>query len=283
MKSLGLDLGELAKRFSEQAVGTKPHGYVLVEANPDSAQKWAELLGVPVRRCHFSDSDLEARAAAGISANDFAEAFLPPPGPTRSGNFGEMLAALYLAAKKHPTEVLDPLKWRFINDKLKPAPKSDVVQLELPEWPDPSPEDLVTCAEVKARATKGPKGKPTSVENALAGSIDDRDGRLDKTLNWLKDMAIRAGVEGITIEQLDRFISPTDFGAYRKDYKAIAVIEAKLVADETASIPEIHDGCTLIVVSFTGLKDAYTATYAEMIASAQVHIDAKGDANEEAS
>lgn len=263
MEVLGLDFDEMATLLVE----TDMENHLLVEVTPDSAEVWAARLGVPVRRCLFSDELLETRATDGIDPKVLAGTFVPDDPSVMSGDFGEMLAAFYLASKQ--TGAIDPLKWRFKNDRNKSAPKSDVVRFSLPAWPDASADDNVECAEVKSRASRS-KSEP--IASALKDSETDRSGRLDKTLNWLKELAIQGKLTAPTLDQLERFITPTDHGAYTKTFKAIAVIDAKYVASETADIPQVPDHCALIVLSVTDLKDIYTATYAEVATSAETHV-----------
>ncbi|SDK49307.1 hypothetical protein SAMN05428985_104230 [Nocardioides sp. YR527] len=266
---LGLDLAEMSTLLVE----TAQEHHLLVEVSTDSVDAWATRLGVPVRRCYFADEHLEARAAAGIDAGALAGTYVPDNPSVMSGDFGEMLAAFYLASKQ--AEAIDPLKWRFKNDRNQSAPKSDVVRFSLPTWPAASGEDRIECAEVKSKASRG-NSKP--IASALKDSATDRGGRLDKTLNWLKELAIKGELTQLTVEQLERFITPTDsvHGPYSRDFKAIAVIDAKYVATETENIPGVPDQCTLIVLSVTDLMQIYTATFTEVVTSAETHVSALG-------
>ncbi len=136
-----------------------------------------------------------------------------------SGDFGEIFASFYFASKSRPGHVLDPVKWRYKNDRTRAAPKSDVVQLLLPSWPTPPSNDTVLCAEVKAKATSGDFNP---IERALEGSRQDREGRLTKTLLWLKELATSPGLETMEVAHLDRFIQATDHPEYIREFKAVA-------------------------------------------------------------
>jgi len=263
MDALGLDFDEMTTLLVE----TTQETHVLVEVSPESAEAWAARLGVPVRRCYFSDEHLEARAAEGTDPRALAGTYVPDSPSVMSGDFGEMLAAFYLASKQD--RAIDPLKWRFKNDRNQPAPKSDVVRFSLPAWPDASKDDNVECAEVKSRASRY-KSKP--ITSALKDSETDRSGRLDKTLNWLKELAIKGKLADPTLAQLERFITPTDHGPFQKTFMAIAVLDARYLAEEIADIPAVPEHCVLIVLSVADLKDTYTATYAEVVASAEAHV-----------
>ncbi|RXR26107.1 DUF1837 domain-containing protein [Oerskovia turbata] len=182
MDALGLDFDELTALLVE----TDKDKHFLVEVSPESVEAWAALLGVPVRRRYVADEHLEARAAQGIEPGALAGTYVPDNPSVMSGDFGEMIAAFYLASKQDGA--IDPLKWRFKNDRNKSAPTSDVVRFFLPAWPEASEEDHAECAEVKSKPSSG-NSKP--IVSTLKGSETDRSGRLDKTLNWLKELAIQ--------------------------------------------------------------------------------------------
>lgn len=191
MEGPGLDLVEM----STLCVETPGDRHVLVEVAPESVEEWAARLGAPVRRCYFSDEHLEARVAAGTDPSELAGAYVPDNPSVMSGDFGEMLAAFYLASKH--AKAIDPLKWRFENDRNQSAPKSDVVRFSLPSWPDASAADSVECAEVKSKASRS-SSKP--IASALKDSATDRGGRLDKTLNWLKELVLKGELTQLTVE-----------------------------------------------------------------------------------
>lgn len=267
MEAVGLDLKELSTLLVE----SEGEHYLLVEVAPERVEEWAARLGAPVRRCYFTDEHLEARADDGIDPKVLANTYVPDRPPVMSGDFGEMLAAFYLASKQK-TKAIDPLKWRFKIDRNQAAPKSDVVRFFLPTWPNPSPDDSIECAEVKSKASKSKKWRP--IEKALRDSATDREGRLDKTLNWLKELALQGKLTELTVPQLKRFIAPTDYGQYSRCFKAIVVIDAEYLSAEVATIAKAPDQCTLVILSVTNLKDIYTATLAEVATSAKDYIEA---------
>jgi hypothetical protein len=233
------------------------------------------LLCGPFRRCYITDGQLYADVTrTGATGSVVVQTKIPDPGSVMSGDFGEILASFYFASKSRPVDVLDPVKWRYKNDRTKAAPKSDVVQLILPSWPVPSSQDTVTCAEVKAKATSG-DSKP--IESALQGSRQDREGRLTKTLLWLKELATSPGLETVEITHLDRFIQATDHPEYIREFTAVAVISAEFVADETATVTNAPEGCSLIVISVPNLKATYTAVFDEVLVSADTHVEALGE------
>jgi hypothetical protein len=264
---LGLDLHLFAASFEASFVEIGEHRYLLVKAKAEDAEKWAELLGEPARRCYISDSMIAERAAAtGVLGSEIARAKLPDAGSVMSGDFGEILTAFYLAANSLPTITIDPLRWRFKAQRTKAAPGSDIVQLLLPSWPHASTDDRVICAEVKAKATTGAFDP---IRKAGEGSKEDRAGRLANTLVWLRDKALTDGSDTVTTDQLDRFINLIDHPPITPDFRAVAVIDASMVDDEVAkgTMPR-PEQCAMVVISVPELKKHYTALFAAIVASA---------------
>lgn len=260
---LGLDLNAFAAHFIE--VHDTP--FLLVRADASESAKWATLLGVPARRCYISDTNLKDRSdELGVAGSEIAAVKIPDPGPVMSGDFGEILAAFYLAAAALPEYSIDPVKWRYKADRKKAAPHADIVQFIVPKWPDSSAHDSVTCAEVKAKAT-GTNFDPIAA--AVEGSGLDRAGRLVNTLNWLKEKAISDGSDTVNIAQLDRFISAIDHPALTRNFLAVAIIDSNYVESvlELGTVPNPSE-CTLVVISVPELKKRYTELFHEIVVSA---------------
>jgi hypothetical protein len=257
---LGLDLGVFAATFVE----VKDTPFLLVRADAAESEKWAQLLGVPARRCYISDDQLRTRAAVmNVTASEIAAAKIPDPGPVMSGDFGEIVTAFYLAARALPAVAIDPVRWRYKADRKKAAPGSDLVQMYLPSWPAASTEDRLTCAEVKAKATKGAFDP---IEKAGEGSGTDRAGRLVNTLAWLREKALTEGSETVQIAQLNRFIEAVDHPPALREFCAVAVIDSSLVDAEIAKgTPPDPASCTLIVISVPELKQRYTDLFAQIV------------------
>lgn len=231
------------------------------------SKKWAQILGVPARRCYISDDALKARAdAVKVSGSRVAAAKIPDPGSVMSGDFGELITAFYFAARSLPSVAIDPIRWRYKADRKKAAPFSDVVQMILPSWPMATADDRIVCAEVKAKATKSTFDP---IEKAGNGSADDRGGRLVNTLEWLKDKALADGSDFVEIAQLDRFIQAVDHPQVSWEFCAVAVIDSDFVDDEIAkgTAPDPRK-CTLVIISVPELKNRYTELFAEIVASA---------------
>lgn len=262
MDDLGFDI--------ETALGWFPHEqeapYVLVRVSEEHAQAWANAIGVAVRRCYVSDAIVQARAAAlGVPEANIIAAAMPDRGSTMSGDFGEILVYFYQAAQELPNQSIGPRKWRLKQDRTKPAPHSDVVHFVLPNWPTPSADDRLLCAEVKTKATDGAF---TPISKAIDDCKKDRTSRLAKTLVWLRDRALLGDVEDVEIAQLERFINATDHPEATRRFRAVAVVCEDLVDGELGDAPGAADAAyTLVVISVPELKDRYQSVYdAAMVA-----------------
>lgn len=256
MQELEVDLEAFNEIFSE--VQSTP--YALFEIDSGHAAAFADRLGLPVRRCYISDATLQARVLdTSRPERTIVGSKLPDRGSTMAGDFGEILTALFLAAREHPGVVLDPKKWRLKQDRTKPAPYSDVLQMILPRWPLASTDDRIICAEVKTKSTSGAS---TPIASAVTDSEKDSSRRLVKTLNWLKERAIDTGLSTVSIEQLDRFIHAVDYPEATHEFRAVAVICASLVADELVDVTAPPpDERALIVISVPDLKENYERVY----------------------
>lgn len=256
MRDLALDIDELIASFPQEADSP----FVLVRVPEDQADAWLERLVAGIRRCYTTDDFLEDRAAeVGLSRGEVLASILPDRGAVMAGDFGEILVFIYQGAAEHPAGVVGPKKWRLKQDRLKPAPYSDVVQFIVPAWPDASADDRILCSEVKTKSTNGDS---TPIASAIADCQKDRVGRLAKTLVWLKERAINEDLGTTSIAHLDRFIEATDYPPAQKEFRAVAVICSSLLDDELAAAPEVASGdYTLVVVSVPDLKRRYEALF----------------------
>lgn len=263
MQELEVDLEAFGGIFS--TIQSSP--FTVVEIDAGLASALADQLRVPVRRCYISDETLQDRKArTSASAQEIIGSKLPDRGSTMAGDFGEILTALFQAAREHPGAVLDPKKWRLKQDRTKPAPGSDVVQMILPHWPAASEDDRIICSEVKTKSTRG-NSKP--IESAITDSKKDSSRRFIKTLIWLKERALDTGLSTVSVEQLDRFIHAIDYPTARREFRAVAVIAASLVADELVDVvaPPVSERA-LIVISVPDLKSNYELVYDAALLSA---------------
>ena len=214
-----------------------------------------------VRRCYISDARLrELAASRGLSPAEVLAVVTPDPGSVMSGDFGEIVAFLYLGSRDQEIDPIGPKKWRLKNDRTKPAPHSDVVQFVVPDWPNASENDRVICAEVKTKATEG---SSSPIDDALKDSEKDSLGRLARTLVWLKGRAVLAeDMESTTTDLLERFIEATDHPEATKTYLAVVVVCASLLEDEIAAAQaDLRDERLAAVIAIPNLKDRYETTF----------------------
>ena len=253
---LGFEFADAAHWFREE----RSTPYVLVRVDEEHARSWAELLGVPVRRCYVSDDVVRDMAtASGASMDALIGARLPDPGSTMAGDFGEILVYFYQAAVALPDNAIGALKWRLKQDRTKPAPHSDVVQFIVPSWPIPSDQDTILCSEVKTKSTNGDS---TPIKSAIEDSSKDRTSRLARTLVWLRERALYERVGDASIEHIDRFINATDYPPSHKHFRAVAVICSSIVENELADAPpETSPDYTLVVIVVPNLPATYAAVF----------------------
>lgn len=263
MKELGINLGKVQAFFSE--VHQKP--FILVKIAPEKTAEWTQMLGVPARRCYISDTRLrDSVQRTKESYEAVVESTLPDRGSVMAGDYGEIITALYLASLEYPANILDPKKWRLKDRRTAAAGFSDVVQFQLPKWPDASSDDKLVCAEVKTKSTNG---RSTPVQSAIEDSRKDRRSRLAKTLVWLRERALKEDLGTVEIVHLDRFIKAIDHPSSTYEFRAVAVISSELIDNELLDVtfPD-QDDCTLVVISFPELKANYESLYSEVLANA---------------
>lgn len=264
MKELDVEL----EAFREIFATVQDSPFTVVEIDTEDAAALAEKLGLAVRRCYISDDRLRDRMAEeSVSAREIVPAKLPDRGSTMAGDFGEILTALFQAAREHPGVVLDPMKWRLKQDRTKAAPYSDVVQMILPDWPEASEDDRIICSEVKTKSTRQAS---TPIASAIADSEKDSAGRFVKTLNWLRERALDTGLSAVSVKQLDRFRLPIYYPKAHREFQAVAVICASMVADEMTEVeaPPVSERA-LIVISVADLKANYERVYDAALLSAE--------------
>lgn len=262
MRDLALDIDELIASFPHETDSP----FVLVRVPDEQADAWLDRLVAGVRRCYTADDFLDGRATeVGLSRAEVLATLLPDRGAVMAGDFGEILVFIYQGTSEHPTAIIGPKKWRLKQDRLKPAPYSDVVQFVVPAWPDPSGEDRILCSEVKTKSTSGDS---TPIASAIADCEKDRIGRLAKTLVWLKERAIQEDLGTTSIAHLDRFIEATDHPPAQKQFRAVAVICSSLLEAELADAPEVASAdYTVLVVAVPDLKQRYEALFDAVHAS----------------
>jgi Cap4 SAVED domain len=262
MLDLGVNISDLLPWFPhEQDVP-----YVLIRVSAAHAASWADVLGVPLRRCYVEDDALEQNALrTGHSKSELLASKLPGHGSTMAGDFGEILVYLYHAVQEYPNDVIGPKKWRLKQDRTKPAPYSDVVHFVIPSWPQSTEDDQILCSEVKTKSTK----KVSSpVTEAIADCEKDRTTRLAKTLVWLHELALGEDLGSTKVAHLERFINATDHPPAKKRFRAVVVVSANLVDDELEDAPdETPADYTVVVISVPDLKGIYEAVFDAALAT----------------
>lgn len=256
MRELDIDIRVIAPWFaSEQQLP-----YVLVCVSDAHAATWADVLGVPVRRCYIDETHLMERAkATGRPSSELVAAKLPDRGSTMAGDFGEILVFLYHAAVQPGVEIIGPKKWRLKQDRTKPTPYSDVLHFVLPHWPRSSADDRILCSEVKTKSTAGDS---SPISSAVADCKKDRTSRLAKTLVWLKERALHEDLGTTTIAHLERFSKATDEPQATKQFWAVAVLCASLVDRELLDAPdEPSPDHTVVVITVPRLKERYEEVF----------------------
>jgi hypothetical protein len=264
MNELGLNAAQVAGWFPQ--VGNAP--YVLVQVSPAQAGAWAVALRDAVRRCYLSDDALQAHArqlAQELGGTDefrqgeIIKAKLPDAGATMAGDFGEILVYTYQATKELPATAFGPKKWRLKQDRTKPAPYSDVIHFVLPAWPNSSAHDQILCAEVKMKSTNT---QNNPIDDAIQGCTKDRTSRLAKTLQWLKERALTESLGQVQLAHLNRFIDATGHSAAAKQFRAVAVICAGLLAAELQKAPaQASPDFSLVVIAVPNLHAVYNAVF----------------------
>lgn len=262
MIDLGIDVRDLLPLFEPE----QEQPYVLIRVPAESATNWADIIGLPLRRCYIADDALEQNAQrTGRPKIELLAAKLPDPGSTMAGDFGEIFVYLYHAVQQYPTTVIGPKKWRLKQARTKPAPFSDVIHIIVPSWPEATANDLLLCSEVKTKSTNG---NSSPIAEAIKGCEKDRISRLAKTLVWLRERALGEDLGTITIALLDRFINATDYPPAQKQFHAIAVICSSLAGEELSGAPkEAPSNYTVVVILVPDLKERYEAAFEAAIAT----------------
>ncbi len=256
MNDLGLDVSKLLAWFAH----AQDSPYALIQVSDEHAAAWAEVLGLPLRRCYIADAVLDIHAErTGRPKAELLAAKLPDRGSVMAGDFGEILVFLYHAALEHPQTVIGPKKWRLKQDRTKPAPCSDVVHFVVPSWPLASEQDRVLCSEVKLKSTAR-DSSPNAL--AVAGCEKDRISRLVKTLAWLRERALHEDLGTTTIDHIERFINAADHPPALKQFRAVAVVCSSLVNEELAKAPAVAPAdYSVVIIAVPDLKDHYEAVF----------------------
>lgn len=219
------------------------------------------------RLCYISDAKLTKRAAkASLTESAFLEKYVVPNEPTiLSGDFGELLSffAVLERFEKKGIILLDPRKWRWKDNKDKPAPGVDSVLFHIANPKIYTDNDSLVTIESKMKAVKSKKHR---IQKAIDDASKDKLSRLSKTLIWLEEKYAKQGKEE-SRKMVQRFNDPATHGNYQKQHKAITILDSTLEAGETALPVNNPQGIIAIVFSIQELIRAYTETRTNIINS----------------
>lgn len=210
--------------------------------------------------CYITHQQLKCRVKeTGLDASEILCNKLPDKGSVMSGDFGEILTLFFLNSECKAQTV--PIKkWIYKQDRTKAAPHSDVVILYREHNnKKESKEDFVICAEAKQKATKSTFDP---ISSAIEGYQKDRNGRLARTLVWLKEKAIDVEAKDF-IDYIKRFTDLTKV-EYSKYFKATAIIDINLLDDELTreiNLPDQNEHFEVIVLGIPNLKQFYETVF----------------------
>lgn len=242
-----------------------PKGSIAVRCHVLKDEERAALIDFCVGAlpgCYITQALLRERVkATGKTAAEILANKLPDPGSVMSGDFGEMLT-LYFLATERAEEVAMIKKWRFKQDRKKPAPHSDVIVLHRESEDKASANDFVINAESKQKSTKG---SFAPIAKAIEGVTEDQTGRLGRTLAWLREKAIDHGSKK-EIALIERFTHELSVG-YAKHYKAVAVIDRNFLDHELMRqpSPKINGTFEVVVIGIKDLKEFYETVFGRAV------------------
>jgi len=210
----------------------------------------------PFRNGYINDNDLEDLAEKNaITKSTFLEKYiLPDIGNVKSGDFGEMLSFFAMLENylQKGLAFSGPYKWLW-KDRNKPSQYTDAVSFYLKNTTRPSAEDVLVSIESKMKATQSNRHR---IQDAIDGANEDKLSRLVKTLAWLEEKYAKHG--DISNRKLvERFRNPSEYGTYKKIFKAFAVLDEKFFDEEIALEYKNVNDLIIIVFSFKDLKDVY--------------------------
>ncbi|QGM29318.1 DUF1837 domain-containing protein [Bacillus sp. N3536] len=216
------------------------------------------------RQCYVKNEDLEELVQlTGSSMQDILkDNYIPENKSVMSGEFGEIFSYFLLKERYLPISVDGPTKWIWKDDKDQAIQKTDVMLFKQEDII--SANDLVVSAEIKAKATKSSNNQ---LENAVNDMKKDNISRLAVSLKWLKSKYLK-DKDIDNSKKLDRFLNPSEFGTYQKDFKAIVVIDSDLLEEEIEKYKRVEDinfDHEIIIFALTGLKNCYETTYEKIL------------------
>jgi len=232
--------------------------------HPDQIDALKEYLVDALPECYITRQQLISRVEeTGLEISNILANKLPDRGSVMSGDFGEIITLFFLNSECEAQTV--PIqKWRYKQDRTKAAPHSDVVILYRKHNKlKVSKKDFVICAEAKQKATNSAFDP---IGSAIDGYQKDRNGRLARTLVWLKEKAIDVEAKDF-IDYIKRFTDLTEV-EYSKYFKATAIIDLGLLNDELTretDVPVQNKDFEVIVLGIPNLKQFYETVFRRCI------------------
>ncbi|MEF7660152.1 Hachiman antiphage defense system protein HamA [Bacillus thuringiensis] len=202
--------------------------YLILELNEE--KELFEKLPAYYRKCYITDFDLEERIENFGPAEKILTKFLPDPGKTMSGEFGEILSYQMIIEMYKDFNLFGPKKWLWKVDRNEPMKKTDVILFGVKDEGKASIDDIIVASEIKSKATVGAFHP---LQDAIDGSRDDYVKRMAITLSWLEEQYTRLN-DVQALKSIKRFVDAINpnYGPYKKHYKAITVIDSNMVFEE---------------------------------------------------
>ena len=246
---------------------SKKNGLVIYRLKSAEWNAFIDKLPDDFRLCYIADDELKDKASKIlISESDFLEKYVLPDLPNiKSGDFGELLS--FFAVKENFSNkgimLNAPEKWRWKDNRNKPAPGSDSVFFYISDSKKFSKKDMLISVESKMKAVN-PQGH--RIQDAIDGATEDKLSRLAKTLIWLEEKYAKEGLIA-EIEMIERFKDPATHGNYQKLHKAVAILDDAFEAVEISQPIHNPHGVTVIIFSIKRLHQVYEQTRDKIIKS----------------
>jgi hypothetical protein len=235
--------------------------YLVFHLSEKMKTDFLSTLPLMLLKCYVTEKEIKEREKnLGKLRSEIINEYIPDKANIMSAEFGEILSYYLLKELNLPEKLSGPKKWFWKEAKNKPIQKTDVVLFNTQN--KPTKQDYLISAEVKCKATKKKNYSP--IQDAIDGATTDYVERLAITLVWLKERYTKANKKK-SLEKLERFLKPAEYGEYVKYFKAVAVIEEKLLSEEITkdyhSMDKINGNFQILIISIDGLKECYETVY----------------------
>lgn len=218
------------------------------------ADELSEALGKEVLRNYVFDAWLEQRLESlGYDrlAERVRETVLPPPGNTRTGEFGEIVATFLMS--RHLGFFFPVLRLRF---KDSPSGTQRLIDLVAFKFREPPDKTIIAVAEVKTRTGSAPS-LAVRAATQLAGAIED----LPLSLSYIDRRLTEEGKYSMA-NRVSALLDPQ--AEHELDAHVFVVTDADTLHDETLSRLEDSDldkNLTASVVLIGDLKDVISDAF----------------------